>query len=65
MQVQLKSLALQKYVSAVGGGGGNVNVDQDSASTWETFKVNCQWKVVSWSNESELTIHTFGAYLGS
>lgn len=42
VQVQLKSLALQKYVSAVGGGGGNVNVDQDSASTWETFKL---WRV--------------------
>lgn len=63
--MQLKSVALQKYVSAVGGGGGNVNVDQDAASTWETFKVNCQRKVVSWSNESELMIHAFGACLGS
>ena len=42
VQVQLKSVALQKYVSAVGGGGGNVNVDQDAASTWETFKL---WRV--------------------
>ncbi|XP_037459303.1 probable glucan 1,3-beta-glucosidase A isoform X2 [Triticum dicoccoides] len=42
VQVQLKSVALQKYVSAVGGGGGNVAVDQDAASTWETFKL---WRV--------------------
>jgi hypothetical protein len=39
-QVQLKSVALQKYVSAAGGGGGSVAVDQDVASSWETFKVN-------------------------
>ena len=39
-QVQIKSVALQKYVSAAGGGGGNVTVDQGTASSWETFKVN-------------------------
>jgi hypothetical protein len=44
-QVQLKSVALQKYVSAAGGGGGSVAVDQDVASSWETFKVNYLWKV--------------------
>jgi hypothetical protein len=38
-QVQLKSVGLQKYVSAIGGGGGNVPVNQDVASTWVTFKV--------------------------
>ncbi|KAL6859076.1 hypothetical protein ACP4OV_018078 [Aristida adscensionis] len=40
-QVQLKSVGLQKYVSAGGGGGGNVTVSQDAASSWETFKVLC------------------------
>ena len=40
VQVQIKSVALQKYVSAAGGGGGNVTVDQGTASSWETFKVN-------------------------
>jgi hypothetical protein len=39
-QVQLKSVGLHKYVSAGGGGGGSVTVDQDVASSWETFKVN-------------------------
>lgn len=38
-QVQLKSVTLQKYISAAGGGGSNVTVDRDFASTWETFKV--------------------------
>lgn len=38
-QVQLKSVTLQKYITAVGGGGSNVTVDRDFASTWETFKV--------------------------
>lgn len=38
-QVQLKSVTLQKYISAVSGGGSNVTVDRDFASTWETFKV--------------------------
>nr|CAB3483283.1 unnamed protein product [Digitaria exilis] len=41
-QVQLKSVGLQKYVSAGDGGGGNVTVDRDAASSWETFKV-CRW----------------------
>ncbi|WVZ92440.1 hypothetical protein U9M48_038504 [Paspalum notatum var. saurae] len=40
-QVQLKSVGLQKYVSAGDGGGGNVTVDRDAASSWETFKVCC------------------------
>jgi DNA primase len=44
-QVQLKSLGLQKYVTASGGGGGNVTVNQDVASTWETFKV-CSLPIV-------------------
>uniref|UniRef100_A0A0D3H1H5 Uncharacterized protein n=2 Tax=Oryza TaxID=4527 RepID=A0A0D3H1H5_9ORYZ len=41
-QVQLKSVGLQKYLSANGGGGGNLTVDQDVASTWETFRL---WRV--------------------
>ncbi|RLM61265.1 glucan 1,3-beta-glucosidase A-like [Panicum miliaceum] len=40
-QVQLKSVGLQKYVSAGDGGGGNVTVDRDAASSWETFKFRC------------------------
>ncbi|KAL6644639.1 hypothetical protein ACP70R_016247 [Stipagrostis hirtigluma subsp. patula] len=39
-QVQLKSVGLQKYLSAGGGGGGNVTVNRDAASSWETFKVS-------------------------
>lgn len=46
-QVQLKSVALQKYVSAYSGGGSNVTVDRAATSSWETFKVNGQRKVVS------------------
>ena len=38
-QVQLKSVGLQKYVCAGAGGGSNVTVDRDAASSWETFKV--------------------------
>ncbi|KAK3121990.1 hypothetical protein QOZ80_8BG0663690 [Eleusine coracana subsp. coracana] len=41
-QVQLKSVGLQKYVSASDGGGSNVTVNQDVASTWETFKL---WRI--------------------
>ncbi|KAF8654373.1 hypothetical protein HU200_061553 [Digitaria exilis] len=41
-QVQLKSVGLQKYVSAGDGGGGNVTVDRDAASSWETFKL---WRI--------------------
>ncbi|KAK1302147.1 hypothetical protein QJS10_CPB12g01458 [Acorus calamus] len=37
-QVQFKSVSLQKYISAENGGGGNVSVDRDVASSWETFK---------------------------
>ncbi|XP_042407512.1 probable glucan 1,3-beta-glucosidase A isoform X1 [Zingiber officinale] len=44
-EVQLKSVLLQKYVSAVDGGGGNVTVDRDVASAWETFKL---WRVSEW-----------------
>ncbi|XP_072952667.1 probable glucan 1,3-beta-glucosidase A [Typha angustifolia] len=41
-QVQLKSVMLQKYVSAADGGGSNVTVDRDVGSSWETFKL---WRV--------------------
>ncbi|OAY85303.1 putative glucan 1,3-beta-glucosidase A, partial [Ananas comosus] len=41
-QVQFKSVVLQKFVSAAGGGGSNVMVDRDIASSWETFKL---WRV--------------------
>ncbi|XP_074592153.1 putative glucan 1,3-beta-glucosidase A [Curcuma longa] len=44
-EVQLKSVLLQKYVSAIDGGGGNVTVDKDVASSWETFKL---WRVSEW-----------------
>ncbi|XP_020597254.1 uncharacterized protein LOC110037033, partial [Phalaenopsis equestris] len=37
-QVQFKSVALQKFVSAANGGGSNVTVDRDIPSWWETFK---------------------------
>lgn len=38
-RVQLRSVVLNKYVSAANGGGSNLTVDRDVASTWETFKV--------------------------
>ncbi|CAN6208232.1 unnamed protein product [Urochloa humidicola] len=41
-QVQLRSVVLNKYVSAANGGGSNVTVDRDVASTWETFRL---WRV--------------------
>ncbi|CAN4126754.1 unnamed protein product [Withania somnifera] len=41
-QVQLKSVTLQKYVSAQNGGGMNVSVDRDNPLEWETFKL---WRV--------------------
>ncbi|GAB4847242.1 hypothetical protein Ancab_026283 [Ancistrocladus abbreviatus] len=41
-EIQLKSVTLQKYVSAENGGGGNVTVDRDIPSSWETFRL---WRV--------------------
>lgn len=41
-KVQFKSAALNTYVSAENGGGQNVVVNRDNASTWETFKL---WRV--------------------
>jgi hypothetical protein len=34
-------VTLQKYVCAENGGGINVTVSRDIASSWETFKVRC------------------------
>ncbi|KAI4317304.1 hypothetical protein L6164_025184 [Bauhinia variegata] len=50
-QVQFKSVTLQKYVSADNGGGLNVTVDRDAASSWETFRL---WRV----SESEFQFRT-------
>ncbi|KAA3457365.1 putative glucan 1,3-beta-glucosidase A [Gossypium australe] len=41
-QVQFKSVTLQKYVSAENGGGMDISVDRDDASSWETFTL---WRV--------------------
>ncbi|MBA0677862.1 hypothetical protein Goari_019246, partial [Gossypium aridum] len=41
-QVQFKSVTLQKYVSADNGGGMDISVDRDDASSWETFTL---WRV--------------------
>ncbi|KAJ3695841.1 hypothetical protein LUZ60_001218 [Juncus effusus] len=58
-QVQLKSSTLQKYVSALNGGGLNITVDRDVPSTWETFKL---WRVT----ENEFQFRTFeGQFLSS
>lgn len=43
--MQLKSVTLQKYVAADNGGGMNVTVDRDVASSWETFRVSCRTKL--------------------
>ncbi|KAB1214504.1 putative glucan 1,3-beta-glucosidase A [Morella rubra] len=41
-EVQFKSVTLQKYMCAENGGGVNVTVNRDVASSWETFKI---WRV--------------------
>lgn len=51
-EVQLKSVTLQKYVSADNGGGMNVTVDRDVPSLWETFRL---WRI----SESEFQFRTF------
>lgn len=45
-QVQLRSVVLNKYISAANGGGSNVTVDRDVASAWETFRVRSTWNVL-------------------
>jgi len=50
-QVQLRSVVLNKYVSAANGGGSNVTVDRDVASTWETFRVRSTWNLLVWFKE--------------
>ncbi|XP_073150406.1 probable glucan 1,3-beta-glucosidase A isoform X3 [Henckelia pumila] len=37
-EIQLKSVTLQKYVSAENGGGAKVTVDRDTPQSWETFR---------------------------
>ncbi|XP_050126855.1 probable glucan 1,3-beta-glucosidase A isoform X6 [Malus sylvestris] len=46
-QVQLKSVTLEKYVSAENGGGMNVSVDRDIASSWETFRATLQTQLTA------------------
>lgn len=41
-QVNFKSVKLQKYVCAENGGGTDISVDRDAASSWETFTVSTQ-----------------------
>ncbi|KAG5529532.1 hypothetical protein RHGRI_030060 [Rhododendron griersonianum] len=50
-EVQLKSVTLQKYVSAENGGWMNVTVDRDIPSSWETFRL---WRV----SETEFQFRT-------
>jgi len=50
-QVQLRSVVLNKYVSAANGGGSNVTVESDVASTWETFRVRSTWNLLVWFKE--------------
>ncbi|XP_057429246.1 probable glucan 1,3-beta-glucosidase A isoform X1 [Lotus japonicus] len=52
-EVQLKSVTLERYVSAENGGGMNVTVDRDAPSSWETFRL---WRV----SESEFQFRTSG-----
>ncbi|KAJ1258619.1 hypothetical protein BS78_10G090000 [Paspalum vaginatum] len=52
-QVQIRSVVLNKYVSAANGGGSNVTVDRDVASTWETFRL---WRV----SENEFQLRCLG-----
>ncbi|PRQ31868.1 putative fascin, glycoside hydrolase superfamily [Rosa chinensis] len=46
--VQLKSVTLDKYVFAENGGGANVSVSRDVASSWETLRVRCS--IINGSN---------------
>ncbi|KAL8475159.1 hypothetical protein ACS0TY_030806 [Phlomoides rotata] len=41
-EVQLKSVPLNKYISADNGGGGSVAIDKDFPLSWETFRL---WRV--------------------
>ncbi|XP_075506232.1 putative glucan 1,3-beta-glucosidase A isoform X2 [Primulina tabacum] len=41
-EIQLKSMTLNKYVSAENGGGAMVTVDRDTPQSWETFRL---WRV--------------------
>lgn len=50
-QIQLKSVTLQKFLSAENGGGMNVTVDRDIPSSWETFRL---WRV----SESQFQFRT-------
>ncbi|KAK8637303.1 hypothetical protein V6N13_064726 [Hibiscus sabdariffa] len=50
-QVSFKSVKLQKYVCAENGGGMDISVNRDSASSWETFTL---WRVT----ESEFQFRT-------
>ncbi|KAE8696233.1 Helicase domain-containing protein [Hibiscus syriacus] len=50
-QVSFKSVKLQKYVCAENGGGMDISVYRDSASSWETFTL---WRVT----ESEFQFRT-------
>ncbi|KAG6666677.1 probable glucan 1,3-beta-glucosidase A isoform X2 [Carya illinoinensis] len=50
-EVQFRSVTLQKYVCAENGGGSNVTVGRDVASSWETFKL---WRV----SESRFQLRT-------
>ncbi|XP_062233306.1 probable glucan 1,3-beta-glucosidase A isoform X1 [Phragmites australis] len=52
-QVQLRSVVLNKYISVANGGGSNVTVDRDVASTWETFRL---WRV----SENEFQLRCLG-----
>ncbi|KAK3131960.1 hypothetical protein QOZ80_6AG0513900 [Eleusine coracana subsp. coracana] len=52
-QVQFRSVVLNKYISAANGGGSNVTVDRDVASTWETFRL---WRV----SENEFQFRCLG-----
>ncbi|KAJ4965013.1 hypothetical protein NE237_016862 [Protea cynaroides] len=52
-QVQFKSVALQKYVSAENGGGQVVTVDKNVPSSWETLRL---WRV----SKTEFQFRTFG-----
>ena len=53
-QVQLRSVVLNKYVSAANGGGSNVTVESDVASTWETFRVRSTWNLLVWFKEGSV-----------
>ena len=56
-QVQFKSVTLQKYVCAESGGGMDISVDRDDASSWETFTVRSETILLVFISQFDLVLY--------